>query len=272
MSQQVTKQMLNDYLQSVSDGEQTEGEHDPFFQLYQRYLEQRYTRLATPGKVLLVIGTGRNGSTSIAAALRCLPNSLISHERPPLLPWYDGPKQLQFHLRFIEISRQYFEFVGDVSHWWLPHLDTLRARLGGLLVIHLQRESAATIQSFIKLKSRPGKSFNHWVEQRGLWWTADSWDPCYPNIPLSTSLPQPDAPDYPPAVSRYVISEYVQQYHLSAQADVAQQGGLTLQLAELFSAATEQRLSEYLGVELDWHHVHLNQDDTRHSAYMTVFK
>lgn len=271
----ITKIMLNEYMLSINNGEQTAGKLSPFFQLYGEYLRQHYSPLSTPGKVLFVIGTGRNGSTSMANALRCLPNSLITHERPPLLHWRDPQQRLAFHIRFIEISRRYFAFVGDVSHWWLPHLSELSESLGEIKVIHLQRQPELTVASFIRLKSRQGKSYNHWVEPQASWWTRDSWDSCYPKYPLPDKIDPTDKA----AVSHYVISRYVEDYHHLSDLYVAQNNALTVQLTELFSTQGKQKVSDYLDLSnhfrqqlmANWDEIHLNKHNTEHSANMPVF-
>ena len=82
---QVTQSILNRFLATLAQRRLNQGDQEAFFRLYQDYLRQHCTPLRRPGKILLVIGTGRNGSTSITGALRHLPNRLITHERPPLV-------------------------------------------------------------------------------------------------------------------------------------------------------------------------------------------
>ncbi|WDE09261.1 hypothetical protein SG34_031345 [Thalassomonas viridans] len=268
---QISKEELNLSLASIADGKGSSGRIDDFFRLYRQYLEQHYQVLPVPGKVLFVVGTGRNGSTSFAQALRRLPASLITHERPPLVYWQKAQASLAFHIRFIEMSRQYFSVVGDVSHWWLPHLHTLRLRFGHIYVINLHRDSKATVDSFIKVKSRSGKSFNHWLAHDGRLWSHDPWDPCYPDIPLPGNLPAPAETGYQEAASHYGISRYVQDYHNRAQAYVAKHHGLNLELSGLFTEAGRQKLQQFLGVPVCWEQVHYNKQTTYDSARMEVF-
>src|ERR1700760_1078087 len=44
-------------------------------------------RLRTPGRIALGIGSGRSGSTSLAAMLATIAGSCCTHENPPLISW-----------------------------------------------------------------------------------------------------------------------------------------------------------------------------------------
>src|SRR5262249_3949650 len=131
----LTVERVNAYFTGLLDGAPTRGRDDPFLPRYERFLSRRYRRRGEPGQLLFVLGTGRNGSTSMAHALRRLPDGLVTHERPPLLHWHAPGPRLDFHAEFLRISREYFAIVGDVSHWWLPHVDALAEALGPVKVV-----------------------------------------------------------------------------------------------------------------------------------------
>ncbi|KZN36352.1 hypothetical protein N480_17910 [Pseudoalteromonas luteoviolacea S2607] len=271
----LTQQEINQYLESLGKGHPTLGGEDPFLAKFEAYLENSRPKRETLGQIVIVIGTGRCGSTSITDALKmALPDSLMSHERPPLIHWNNADKRIEFHIEFMRIARRYYAYVGDVSHWWLPHLNIVENALGSIKVIFLKREFKATLESFVKLKNERSTPFNHWIDHAGRGWFQDPWDPCYPKLLKSHDVMNYDDKQYKNELTRFCIAEYISSYHLSAQRYIDQQNGLTLELEHLFSEQSGLLLSQYLGYEtaLYWQPTHLNQNaSTEHSANMPLF-
>jgi hypothetical protein len=133
------------------------------------------------GTILLGLGTGRSGSTSLSYLLSAQHDTCFSHEHAPLIPWYGGERQLQFHLDRMSLLARMFGFVADVSHWWLPKLDAVIARFPNARVVVTQRDRAETMASFLSIKggdrSRP---INHWMAHDGVQYLRNLWDVCYP--------------------------------------------------------------------------------------------
>ena len=118
-----------------------------------------------------------------------------SHEHPPRLSWKGGSSRLAFHKRRFDILRGGFKFVGDVSHWWLPYLDTLLDSDNDVRVVVMKRDRDATVDSFMKIKGGPGKgAINHWIDHDGSFWARNIWDECYPSY---------DTSDMKGAIERY---------------------------------------------------------------------
>ncbi|MDP6355239.1 MAG: hypothetical protein QF473_09075 [Planctomycetota bacterium] len=242
-----------------------------FFSMYENYLKQNREELPEKGKVLLVIGTGRNGSTSIGAALKKLPNSFITHERPPVIFWDKEESQLDFHIRFFELARKYYEYVIDVSHWWLPHLDYMRERLSGLQVIHLQREISKTLDSWVRIKEITPGLINHWTDHQGNYWDRNLWDKCYPNVIAFNELGGADNHVHMRISRLFCISKYIVDYHLAAQKEIESHNGLNLEIESLFSDDSRKRVLEFLGCEFDWSRVHLNEGNMKDSQGAPIF-
>ncbi len=264
-------EQVNAYFAGLLAGAPTQGRTDPFLNQYEWFLSKRFDRREKPGKVLLVIGTGRNGSTSMAWALRGIPHSLVTHERPPLLHWNNPGPRLEFHAEFFRISRKYFAIVGDVSHWWLPHANILREMLGPIHFVYLHRDLSETVASFERIKLRYNPPLNHWLPHQGEEWRQDSWDACYPNvldIPLALEC-QDD--EYKKFVCRRCISQYVKQYQLDARQLIEYHDGIELQLESLFTPTSARVLSNYLGCDIPWRPAHLNEVSTDDSTAMRIF-
>lgn len=140
------------------------------------------------GRLVLGLGTGRSGSTSLTMLLQAQHNTYASHEHPPLLHWHGREDLLNFHVRHFELLTQRFDFVSDVSHWWLPRIPLLVARFPGLKAVVLMRDKEETIQSFLRIKGGDRKgAANHWVSHDGTYWGKARWDPCYPCYSKTTT-------------------------------------------------------------------------------------
>ncbi len=142
----------------------------------------------TRGRLILGLGTGRCGSTSLTKLLRAQKHGYFSHEHPTALPWGSVSAALRFHLqRFTLLSRLY-GFFGDVSHWWLPSISGMTSFFPNFRAVILRRDKQETIESFIKVKEGEGKgSVNHWVAHDGSFWKPVPWDRCYPKYPVKTA-------------------------------------------------------------------------------------
>jgi tetratricopeptide (TPR) repeat protein len=148
----------------------------------------------TEARLVIGIGTGRSGSTTLARLLQDQHGAKISHERPPRLPWAPSRERLNVHLRCFEQMLATNALVGDVSHWWLPYLRELFETFPALKVIALRRDREETIRSFEKIKGSGQGGINHWYDHHGVGWRRNIWDECYPSY---------DIEDRAEAIGRY---------------------------------------------------------------------
>jgi hypothetical protein len=132
------------------------------------------------GQLIIGIGTGRSGSTSLTKFLQQQHGAVVSHERPPRLPWVPNTQRAKVHLRLFEYLLAENKLVGDVSHWWLPYLDYVFDSFPTAKVVALQRDREQTIRSFENIKSYGDFHFNHWHDHGGVGWRTTKWDECYP--------------------------------------------------------------------------------------------
>lgn len=150
-----------------------------------------------PGKLVLGIGTGRSGSTSLVRFLERHPSSFVSHERPPRLKWSNtSVTRLNVHLSYMRILAGEFGLVADVAHWWLPYLEQVFDTFPDAKVVGLKRRREETIASFERIKG----TLNHWTTRYGKRWERNAWDECYPSY---------DTDDRPDAIGRYWDEYYL---------------------------------------------------------------
>ena len=139
------------------------------------------------GTLLLGLGTGRSGSTTLTRLWQEQDDCYCSHEHPPRLNWDVSIPRLEFHKRRIDVLLNGYRFVGDVSHWWLPYLENILEAYQSARVVVLKRDMNATIESFLRIKGGGGKgTINHWIKHDGSYWVKNIWDECYPGYDVAT--------------------------------------------------------------------------------------
>ncbi len=71
----------------------------------------------TPGQIVIGIGSGRNGSTSLAKILSTIEESCCTHENPPLMCWSTQPQEVRFHIERLKRLPRCVHGVGDAGYW-----------------------------------------------------------------------------------------------------------------------------------------------------------
>jgi hypothetical protein len=138
------------------------------------------------GKLVIGLGTGRCGSTSLTQLLMAQKTGCFSHEHPPDLPWNMPPPGLRFHLQRFALLAQLYDPVGDVGHWWLPHMDAVAKFFPDFRAVVLKRDKEATVESFVTVKEGDTKGgVNHWIDHDGSFWNKVPFDRCYPSYPVT---------------------------------------------------------------------------------------
>lgn len=138
------------------------------------------------GRIIFGLGTGRSGSTSLSNILNASPDHNISHEHPFLVRWSSQSQELEWHIDRLVWLSQYYSVVGDVAHWWLPHVDYILRKCPSAGFIALRRSKAETIRSFISIKEPSG--LNHWTINKSGAVAYNLWDSCYPKFGVDLSL------------------------------------------------------------------------------------
>lgn len=138
-------------------------------------------------RLVLGLGTGRCGSTSFTRLLMAQKNGYFSHEHPPDLPWNRPPPALRFHLQRFALLARLYDVVGDVAHWWLPHMQSVAAFFPSFRAAVLKRDREETVESFFAVKEGGQKGgVNHWMDHDGSYWNRVPFDRCYPSYPAKS--------------------------------------------------------------------------------------
>jgi hypothetical protein len=215
-----------------------------YFENLELLLKSRKPR-ASPGQVLLGLGSGRSGSTSLAEILATVEMGCCTHENPPLISWRHNPEELQFHMRRLKLLAQYFDQVADVSHWWLNVLDEVFVRFPGAKAVGLIRDLGCCTKSFMRMKGSGLGSYNHWVPYGNDIWAAAPWDPTYPTY----AVPEDAARD-PDGAKVRLIARYVREYNERLTGLVAghPERILLIRTEDLSKVAAQEAIFEFAGV------------------------
>lgn len=251
--QRGTKQRNDFLLNAIFRSFPSERLTEAYFENLEQILA-RQTRRHEPGRVILGLGSGRSGSTTLTAIIASVEGALATHENPPLVFWEPLRTQVDFHFRRFTLLAQYHSFVFDCAHWWINLLDPVFARFPDAKAIALYRNTELCVQSWIKITTEPW-NFNYWVVPRNRIWQYDRWYPTHPNYPLP-----PHARRSPASAKEGLIRRYVTEYNdrLKQLAAEMPQRILLLRTEELNLPKTRERISHFLGASVGGEAVHLN--------------
>ena len=215
-----------------------------YFDNLEQLLKSRVKR-TEPGQVVLGLGTGRCGSTTLSAAIASIPDALSTHEQPPFVFWEPLEEQVRFHLDRFRMLADYFSVVFDAAHWWLNVADRFLAEFPQGKIVGLHRQTGSCVRSFMHVKGRGRGSDNHWAPPGNPIWTSNWWDPTYPSYPV------PMVPNFDPDTAKAVLIErYVTEYNgtLKSLAATFPNRVLLVRTEDLNESASTARLSALLKV------------------------
>jgi hypothetical protein len=236
---------------------------EAYFENLEAMLQPR-ARLETPGMVVLGLGSGRSGSTTMASLLGTIPGAKSTHENPVPVFWDPHPQQIEFHLRRFRLLSEYFPVVADCSVWWINLLETVCHALPTTRVIGVYRETEACVRSFRPIMKR---SWNPYANPHNGIWQTYHGDPLCPHY----ELPE-NARKNPEAARESLMRRYFTDYNnrLQALAERMPERLLLLRTEELSEPSTLRKISQFLGLRLAEFPIHRNrgrQEDNVESGF-----
>ena len=197
------------------------------------------------GRLAIGLGSGRSGSTTLAALLATAEGACSTHENPPVIFWEPDQAQIEFHMRRFRLLCEYYPLVADVSHWWLNALETFFQHFPDSRAVGLIRDTDDCARSFMRIKGYGRGSMNHWAAHGSGVWVANAWDPAYPSYAVPAY-----AGDDPDRAKLDVIRRYVLEYNeqLTALAQRLPDRVLLLRTDELSRPSVQKRLFDFLAV------------------------
>jgi hypothetical protein len=233
-----------------------------YFEILGKRLESQ-PRRQRPGSVVLGLGSGRCGTTTLSYAMTGVAQACATHENPPMFYWRPLEAQLSFHIQRFRILRQYFAIVFDAAYWWLNSQPRILAEFSDAKVIGLYRETEACVESFMTQKGFGKGSLNHWATWPNDIWAASPGDPSLPSYEIP-----PTADSDPDAAKRAMLRRYVSEYNesLVRLAAAQPQRVLLVRTEDLSDPDSYARMSDFLGCELRMPSVSLNVGTSSDSA------
>ncbi len=129
---------------------------------------------------ILILGTGRCGTTSAANIFRAQNRTTATHEGLRLA-WREAGHRLAEYVGWLD-TRSSDEMQADAAFYLLPIADELLDRLRNLRIVVLERPRDQVVSSYENW--RP--DCNHWQHHDGSLWNHDEWDECYPKFDAAT--------------------------------------------------------------------------------------
>ncbi len=243
---------------------------EPVETAYLAHLEARLAgreRLAAPGTLVLGLGSGRSGSTSLAALLAGAEGACATHENTPLVHWAPNSGQIRLHRKRFALLLERYPLVFDAAHWWLNAAEPMIEAFETVKLVALAREPEACARSFLKVKGTGRDGFNHWLDHDGRFWRPAVWDPLYPSYdPARFGLEAPESASPVELAERQLrlVTAYVEDYN-RALARLAETLGarlLLLRTEELGERKTQDRILDFLGVKAPYLDKALNRGGT----------
>lgn len=219
-----------------------------------------------PGRLVIGLGTGRSGSTTLSHILVSCGDVCATHENPPMLYWAPQPEQIAFHLARFALLRRHLALVADIAHWWINATEELVAAFPDVRFIGTWRERSACVDSFLRIKGVGPGSLNHWLLPGCDDVAATNWDLSYPSYPVADPAFCQQAEG-----KRQLIARYVDDYnaHMLRLAAADPRRWLLLRTESLNAPETRQRIFAHAGAAGSFAPVRLNAGTTAdgESAY-----
>ena len=137
-------------------------------------------------KLVLVVGTGRSGSTSVSHLLSRQHSVHVTHERYGHKVRWDCPPSLWPFRLWCDTISEDENIAGDSSFYWTPHIGTFfgfaEKSHREVVVVGIKRPREQVIESYCKWVGEK----NHWQYHDGESWTFSKWDHCYPRFTAET--------------------------------------------------------------------------------------
>ncbi len=212
-----------------------------YFENLEALMSRRKAR-SERGLLVLGMGSGRVGSTALAAMIAANPDVLSTHENPPLVWWSSDNSQVDFHVRRFRILTRYFPVVFDWSSWWLGQAETIGREFPNYKVIGISRDIDTVVRSFMRITE--ARENSHAPLHNGIW-VATRWSPTREAIALSD-----DARRNPHAAKETQYRRAVTDYEARMAALAARLGDRFLQLRTeaLDELATREKVGAFLGL------------------------
>ena len=182
-------------------------------------------------KLVIGLGTGRSGTSSLSALLNRQSDAFVTHERSGNeIKWQGSEGRIKALLE--EAAGSVKRLYGDIGFYYLPYVEFILQGTKEVKFICIQRSKKETVRSYlIKTRGR-----NHWYEHNGKFWDRSAWDDCYPRYPFRNKSK---------ALRRYWEDYYARSSEL---AEKYPQNFAVFQLSDLNTGSGQRRILSFLEI------------------------
>lgn len=136
-------------------------------------------------RLIIGLGTGRCGTSSLRALLQCQPDTNATHETM-LLPHKFNEHKFAAYMN--RLQGRSVEVAADVALWNLSYVTAILAKYHNTKFICLKRDKEAVTKSFIAKTPKR----NHWTRFDSEYWDSEVW-PREARCPYRRCYPRFDA-------------------------------------------------------------------------------
>jgi hypothetical protein len=135
-------------------------------------------------QLIIGLGSGRSGTTSLSRLLNIQPSSFFLHEGSFdrgdfLLPWEKDIDLMDRFFEILEDESSEAKFYGCVALFFLPYVEDIIKKYPNVKFIRLIRDRSAVVRSFLTHSG----NYNWWENHDGTYWKHDPvWDREFPKF------------------------------------------------------------------------------------------
>lgn len=145
--------------------------------------------MAKENRLVIGLGTGRCGTTSLTAFLNQQESIYMLHEGKYLrsdshdiFQWSGDTSNVLSYLDSLLTQYSTYDFIGDVGMYFLNYTDSILEHYPQTKFVCMSRSQGEVVKSYMKWTH--GR--NHWIAHDGTQWTLDPvWDPAYPKFDVN---------------------------------------------------------------------------------------
>lgn len=179
-------------------------------------------------QLIIGLGSGRCGTTSLYKLLNSQKNSFICHESKPLLTWIFDEKKIDNKLK--KILSKDKKYIGDVASYYLQYIEHIISKNPSTKFIILKRPKEEVVKSFInKTKFLNFFKWNLWIRKPKK--KENKWSKMFPKYNLNSK--------------EEAIAKYWEEYYSKAD-KLIKKYPLNIKIFNTSDLNSEQKVKEIL--------------------------
>jgi SAM-dependent methyltransferase len=185
--------------------------------------------------LLFALGAGQCGFSALHELLSRQPQTRITLEDPPVLPWDSDDREVKIRERIARIRKggDGARLIGDIASFYLPYVATILDAEPAVKMVCLRAEASQIAKSFESfLDSTSRVRIHHWSDQLPAGWFHDPvWTRAFPKYKLPTRSE--------------AIERYAQEYYEIAD-NLASRFGDQFKILDLHDLSDESKVKSLL--------------------------